>query len=190
MSRLTEDTAVYERPRLLQRLRAPAGRDNPYAFGAGGTGGGLGEEAMDLLRPVWAFDYMGAGEYEMGAVGDALARVYDGFADGSYEVWEANVRLPAAPSYELGAKDAARVVIFGPPRHRAAIEADLRRWARWPGTEARDLKVMIGIAWVLRGEDRRDARGWLDLNNGLLVFTDHEMAQRASELFSEAKSGD
>lgn len=57
---------------LIQRLRKPYGRDNPFSFGGGLRNGGLSDEAMDILRGVFSFDYMGAAEFEFGAVPKAL----------------------------------------------------------------------------------------------------------------------
>ena len=37
--------------------------------------GGLSSEAMDLIRGIWAFDYMGAAEFEFGAVPKALQKI-------------------------------------------------------------------------------------------------------------------
>ncbi len=34
--------------------------DNPFAFGGGLRNGGLSGEAMNLLRGIFSFDYMGA----------------------------------------------------------------------------------------------------------------------------------
>ena len=66
-------------PWLIQRLHKPesfklAGveTDNPFSFGGGLINGGLSKEAMDLLRPIFSFDYMGAAEFEFGEVSKAL----------------------------------------------------------------------------------------------------------------------
>lgn len=71
-----------DRSWLVQRLRKPPkrehpifGKDNPFSFGGGLQNGGLSGEAMDLLREVWSFDYMGAAEFEWGAVPEALSRL-------------------------------------------------------------------------------------------------------------------
>ena len=69
---------VMERSWLVQRLGKPykrgllGGKDNPFSFGGGFKNGGLSDEAMDLIRGIWSFDYMGAAEYEFGAVPAAL----------------------------------------------------------------------------------------------------------------------
>ena len=71
-----------ERSYLIQRLHKPqpsmkiAGTeivDNPFSFGGGLVNGGLSKEAMNLLRGIFSFDYMGAAEFEWGAVPAAIA---------------------------------------------------------------------------------------------------------------------
>ena len=57
----------------LQRLVSPG--MNPFSFGAGG--GGISAEAKELLSNLFWFDYMGAAEYEFGAVPSALAFAYN-----------------------------------------------------------------------------------------------------------------
>ena len=37
--------------------------------------GGLSNEAMDLIRGIWSFDYMGASEFEWGAIPKALGEI-------------------------------------------------------------------------------------------------------------------
>ena len=66
---------------LIQRLNKPYGenpfglKDNPFAFGGGLVNGGLSHEAMDILRGIFSFDYMGAAEFEFGAVPKALQTI-------------------------------------------------------------------------------------------------------------------
>ena len=64
---------------LIQRLQKPQPIrlngievDNPFFFGGGLKNGGLSNEAMNLLRGIFRFDYMGASEFEWGAVPNAL----------------------------------------------------------------------------------------------------------------------
>jgi hypothetical protein len=68
---------------LVQRLNKPFKADhllakcNPFSFGGGYLNGGLTDEAMDLLRPILDFDYMGAAEFEWGAVPKTFAQLKD-----------------------------------------------------------------------------------------------------------------
>lgn len=68
------------RPRLIQRLNPPqeAGpggltASEVFSFGGGLKNGGLGDEAMALLKPHFSFDYMGAAEFEFGDLPKSLS---------------------------------------------------------------------------------------------------------------------
>ncbi len=62
---------------LIQRLEAPrtgamSALGEAFSFGGGLRNGGLSEEAMSLLRRIFSFDYMGAAEFEFGAIPEAF----------------------------------------------------------------------------------------------------------------------
>lgn len=70
---------VKTRNYLIQRLLPPAKKDhpfsgwnNPFAFGGGYRNGGLSEEAVNLIEDIFTCDYMGAAEYEFGALPKSL----------------------------------------------------------------------------------------------------------------------
>lgn len=84
----------WHRPYLIQRLLRPRKVEGPlgdfgkaFCFGGGLKDGGLSKEAYALIDRLWRFDYMGASEFEWGAVPAALsaivqyrnAEVLDGF---------------------------------------------------------------------------------------------------------------
>ena len=65
---------------LVQRLKKPFMKlgmaiRNSFAFGGGFKDGGLNPEAAALLGEIFSFDYMGAAEYEFGAVADAFKTI-------------------------------------------------------------------------------------------------------------------
>lgn len=61
------------RPRLLQRvLRPEPGKHHWHSFGGGLHNGGIPDALMAILDQVFRFDYMGAAEYEHGAVPEFL----------------------------------------------------------------------------------------------------------------------
>ena len=74
----------WHRPYLIQRLDKPYKSDGPlgdisrmFAFGGGLKDGGMSKEAYELVNKLWRFDYMGASEFEWGAVPAALAAIYE-----------------------------------------------------------------------------------------------------------------
>lgn len=79
--RVHEDvkTQPWKKPWLIQRVEAPRttkgnGLDlsEVFSFGGGLARGGLSKEASALISKLWSWDYMGASEYEWGAVPAAL----------------------------------------------------------------------------------------------------------------------
>jgi hypothetical protein len=60
----------------VQRLQKPYGTINPFSFGGGLINGGLSDEAMNLLKNIFSFDYMGSAEFEWGAVPTAIKQLF------------------------------------------------------------------------------------------------------------------
>lgn len=81
-----------ERSYLIQRLKDPylGHEKNPFSFGGGYKNGGLADEAIDLLKDIFSFDYMGAAEFEFGALPKALNRIASEIKD--YTTWSTTVK--------------------------------------------------------------------------------------------------
>jgi hypothetical protein len=138
---------------------------------------------MDLLRPVWSFEYMGAAEFEAGASGFALVRISEGLRDGAYESWQFFPKLGVSKRYELEKPTAPIPVwVIGRTTHRTEIEAAITEWANKPGIEYDQLKECAHVARSLRPRKDatpRETQGWLELSNGFLFFRDQTMFERA-----------
>lgn len=178
---------------LVQRLEKPhrvtfAGvtTDSPFSFGGGLRNGGLSSEAMELLRGVFSFDYMGAAEFEWGAVPEALKRM----AAESLEAWSFSFPLTeVAPNWRD--KDAltpdgdATIYVVSRPEWRSEIKARVRLWSS-EGYGSR-LKEQTHLCSVLRpsANDEFPSRvcGWLELDNGFFFFTDKAMWEATARLF-------
>jgi len=66
-----------KRTHLVQRLLPP---EKAVAIAFGGmskVNGKISDEAMAQIKCIWAFDYMGAAEFEFGAVPDALEEMFE-----------------------------------------------------------------------------------------------------------------
>lgn len=176
---------------LVQRLKKPHGtsifgKDNPFAFGGGLRNGGLSDEAMSLLRDVFAFDYMGSAEFEFGAVPDALnglARHQDRLVALVIEVDLATV--PAgwrAPKDAPEPTGSALIYALCRAEHSSDVSARIYSWTteRFPR-----LKEALHLARTLRPQDEWDGRtcGWLKLDNGFMFFTDRDMWEKTCTLF-------
>lgn len=185
-------TTTLRRSWLVQRLEKPRsggifGKDNPFAFGGGLRNGGLSDEAMDVLRDVFSFDYMGAAEFEFGAVPKALQRIAQNassLAAASFEVPLSQVAKGWSRKAEKAAPTGqATVYILAPADEVDEVERRVRQWAA-EGYRA-ELKESTRIDETLRPTEEwhGDKVGWLELDNGFFFFTDREMWQRTAAIF-------
>ena len=155
-----------QRSFLIQRLTAPSRVANPFSFGGGLHNGGLSADAMSLLSQIFSFDYMGAAEFEWGAVPEAL----QGMAkDAEQLIAYLHQDLPVS-------------VIC---RSSAADEVD-RRIFDWATTEfVEGVKEQPRLFAALTPRNEYDSRykGWLELSNGFFFFTDRDMWAKTAVLF-------
>lgn len=178
---------------LVQRLDKPHGRtllglkDNPFSFGGGLVNGGLSGEVMDLLRGIFSFDYMGAAEFEWGAVPKALGAL----AERAEKLTAWTFTIPVAkvaPHWKERDKPApegdATLYVIAPAEWRKEIEKRIRGWAAKP---YEGLKEGTRLDGVLRppADDPYPTRtaGWLELDNGWFFFADEDMWRATAELF-------
>lgn len=177
---------------LVQRLEKPRGygklglMDNPFSFGGGLRDGGLNPEAMNLLRPIFGFDYMGAAEYEFGALPKALKALAEGeLAFGSLEFREEDVvecrkvskkREPLPLHYYT-------VYYLCPKRYQKEVVKRIYEDAKGK------LDIKNGykqFSQTLRMDEERwpdDTIGWFELDNGFFYFVDKEAAEKTAALF-------
>jgi hypothetical protein len=178
---------------LIQRLDPPIENPgilgaNPFSFGGGYKNGGLSDEAMGLIRGIFRFDYMGAAEFEFGAVPEALQKIAKAANDSALDAWEFSVlysqvekpwraeKNPPAP------RTRAALYAVGPAENRDAIT---ERVLAFTGKNRPRTKEWVGLNDVLRpgGDYERTTRGWLELDNGYFFFTDRTMWAKTAALF-------
>lgn len=182
-----------KRSYLVQRLNKPSRGSGPlaafaeaFSFGGGLRNGGLSEDAMTLLRQVFSFDYMGAAEFEWGAVPEALRMV----AKAQRNLRASTITIPLA-QVAAGWRDkttpgpdvVARVYLLCQAGHETEVETRVRLWAA-EGYRAR-LKESTQLDEALRPSDDREVStvGWLELDNGFFFFTDRDMWAATCSLF-------
>ena len=183
--------------RLVQRLDPPASnafglKDNPFAFGGGMKNGGLSDEAMDLLRGIFSFDYMGAAEFEFGAVPEALSRIAK---SKNLTPWVFNIQLKkVAKGWRDKSKKppegAATIYVLSNKDNVDEIQDRIEAWAGGKSPKGdhgyeMHLKENTNIASVLRpcGDYTPQTAGWLELDNGFFFFVDKEMWEKTAQLF-------
>lgn len=188
---MTQPQTQMRRSWLVQRLRKPAqrdsifGKDNPFAFGGGLRNGGLSDDAMDLLRPIFSFDYMGAAEFEFGAVPKALRRIGENARNlvaTSIDVRLADVAKHWRDKSEGEPVGSAPVYLLCAKADVAEVESRVRGWA---GESFSELKEQTRLSSALRPVHDWDAEtgGWLELDNGFMFFTDRDMWAATAAVF-------
>jgi rhodanese-related sulfurtransferase len=169
----TKDTPV-KKSRLVQRLRKPRqntflGVDNPFAFGGGLRNGGLSDEAMAILRQVFSFDYMGAAEFEWGAVPEAL----QGMAKDAKNL----------VAFPFGITKDQKIYVLCRNEHNSVV---VERIIIWAGEQINyNLKEQTRLYNALnpRSEWDTETCGWLELDNGFFFFTDEQMWRDTAAIF-------
>lgn len=167
---------------LVQRLTKPFKtsnpllRDNPFSFGGGPRNGGLSDDAMGLIRDIFGFDYMGAAEFEWGAVPEALQRIAKVAAEGKL-VGE-TMTLPNGEVY-----------LITPSEWLSQVEQRVQELAKGDyGEGSYRLKESTRLSQALNGEPYTDRiGGWLELDNGFMFFTDKPMYEATADLLGVAR---
>lgn len=144
----------WSRPRLVQRLTYPHGGprpkdkglsirhpleflreegqdvQNPFSFGGGGSG--HGQIARALLGTIYAYDYMGAAEYESGVVGSAVGAMFGQAKAGRLTPFSVEVEIPDFKRLtDFRRSRDARTAHRRPEQHESrTISRTLYGWAR------------------------------------------------------------
>lgn len=175
---------------LVQRLTKPRqstifGADNPFAFGGGLVNGGLSPEAMNLLRPLFGFDYMGAAEFEFGAVPKALnglAKDAGSLVAPTFTVNLADVPKDWNDKSVTAPGGIATIYALCREGQRNEVVARIQSWTteKYP-----HLKETLLLTSALRpvNEWDGDVIGWLELDNGFVFFTDRVAWEGTCALF-------
>jgi hypothetical protein len=185
--------------RLIQRLHAPSSKGfiNPFSFGGGYRNGGLSDEAMNLLVPIFSFDYMGASEFEFGELPKALQEMAKNHA--SYSLQTIQV-APSKKSLEKHVPSDCEVStkkrtvwLWAPTEHMEEIQKRIKKLAnsdpcgiRWKKEiEPIDLKCASLFDLAIRTTTKNSSAtvGWLELDNAFFFTIDEKMAVAFAKLF-------
>lgn len=189
---------MFRKPYLIQRLLRPYKVEevqnekasllkrmaNAFAFGGGLLNGGISNEAMEKINKIWRYDYMGAAEFEFGAVPESLDRIAKGnknLVAGSIEV-TAKAFDYSGPRRKTD-KTKGKVFYVCP----AKIEADVREWIPILADETQKgffTKEGVYLAYNMLGKEYHTERvGWHDIDNDFFFFTDKKMFEGFCNLF-------
>ena len=190
---------------LIQRLCEPSKANveassavsiNPFSFGAGG--GRFSKMALDLLLPICSFDYMGASEFEHGAVPGAFGTLHElGHSTGLF-FNTLSIKLKDCKKPEFASRrDVARtwescpVYVIGSKSDQAEIERRIRIIATDESlachgkgrqrTYDEGLRVRESVQlqkYIQYVPTYKGAVGWIELDNGFLFTVDEAMAAK------------
>jgi len=176
-----------ERTWLVQRLLKPRvvkGKlgllAQNLAFGGGLRNGGMSDEAMDLIKDIFRFDYMGSAEFEFGAVPETLSKIFD--KRKNYIGFEIKVLFKLKDF--SGNKDTVgdeSVYIICDKKCIKEVEAVIRKLAVPSYGDTKE-RVRLDEA-LAKSKYSENLAGWLELDNGFMFFSDKDMYKKTLNLF-------
>ena len=159
-----------EQTYLVQRLNASMGGfRNPFNFGGGIKNGGLSEDAMKLLDPVFSFDYMGSAEFEFGAI----PQCFQSMAKNIKEYSTHELVINKMPVYVICKTDEAGLV-DDRIKELAKDKIHCKGWTAF--------NQALGLSKFQKKEDCRTI-GWLELDNEFMFFVSKEAADETARVF-------
>jgi hypothetical protein len=159
---------------LIQTLLEPNFNElfNIFSFGGGLINGGFGKEAMNLIRNVCSFDYMGAAEFEWGAVPNTFRFLAEQSIKRNLSVGELTLN-----------KDEVVYYICPKPYEKEVIE-------RIKLLRKGEMQLKCGIGFDRYFEPLKNSgeyytrrKGWIELDNGFMFFVDKQMYENFKILF-------
>lgn len=188
---------------LIQRLQKPYENkegllqkaSEVFAFGGGFRNGGLTNEAMELIRPIFRFDYMGSAEYEFGAVPQALSNIVKNIEN--YIAFEKEINFqyknyfsPRKKGYEPEiVKGKVTVYFICHKDWKEEVIEIVKAHATEKHSEKTRTKEAVLLASNIGNTEHYEkypysrSVGWLELNNGYFFFIDKEMFEKTKTLF-------
>ncbi len=152
---------------LIQRLEKPYGTINPWSFGGGLVNGGLNKKAMEILKNLYSFDYMGSSEFEWGAVPAAF-----------------NFLAEQSTNHNLISGQISNVFYICPKNYEEGVKKVISDLLEDENKNFR-LKEFCGLKNRVENPNEYNERkvGWLELDNGFMFFVDEEMFKNSKTLF-------
>jgi len=171
-----ENTSSLRHSYLIQRLRnpLPGGDAGIFTFGGGKHHGGISDDAWDILTKVFQFDYMGAAEFEFGAVPEALDHIVRGVQKGDAAFGE--MKIHKIPIYYICHKSV-----------EAEVKVRIKELATLPRKYRTKESVLLDQAIAARVPENvvpekkdkykhyLDYVGWLELDNNFIFFIDKKV---------------
>ncbi len=186
-----------EKSRLIQRMQKPYKKtngiwdspDNPFAFGGGLKNGGLTDEAMNMIRNIFRFEYMGYAEFEHGKVQETLNKMVINQLDlvsGSFKTKYKYIKPYWKEEPEKTYEGSRKIYYICINEHKEEVKKRIKRWALGRGWKETKAPVWLDMGMAEPNKNKEypdDPCGWLELDNGFMFFVDKEMCEKCCELF-------
>lgn len=141
------------------------------AFGGGYKNGGLTEEAMELIDPIFCFDYMGSAQFEFGAIPEAMMKIGNHYEKN--EIVVSTLALKKEVGY-ICSKE-----------HEDEVVKRIKHLGRYgdstPKLRTRDPTFFKNVFDGKEGFEKY--RGWLEIDNGYMFFLDRDMFEKTDAMF-------
>jgi len=160
--------------------------DNPFAFGGGLANGGLSSDAMDLLRPIFRFDYMGSAEFEFGEVPRALSKIYEN--RDKYISWEFLVNYKYESWYKKKEVFTGKKLVYVICQKDWVDTVKDAIWFHAKHSYSNTQYYTKEVVFLNRAlsecdDEAKEYQGWLELDNGYFFFTNKTMFDKTCQLF-------
>lgn len=198
-----------KRSKLIQRLSIPEGDvdafgDNPYVGAGPVLNWGISQESMKALRGVVVFDYMGAAEFEWGAIEKAMRLVADHRMIEELMGFVITIPLREVERTFFDEENEppdgdGTVWVICRKEDANEVSRRIRAWAK--NDVDRFGKHDCDPEWYLLETTRLNAAlrpnpvwpskicGWFELDNGFFFFTEEKMYNRVMKLFGLESKG-
>ena len=193
LEKFREKYPQYHSPYLIQRLLPPSQHeikgirvDQVFAFGGGGSG--LSEKAWELLKPCFEFDYMGAAEFEFGALPKSL----DPFSKSELmkfqidfkakDIKPSSDRLWSKDKDKLPKQPDGTVYVLCRKKDQEFVTDAIKGFAKETFYTKEGVRLNNALD-PIDGRASRRACGWYELDTGFFFFTDQSMWERTCQLF-------
>lgn len=187
-------------PYLIQRLKKPYQVENQmtklsecFSFGGGLKNGGLTNEAMEIIRQIWRYDYMGSVEFEWGAVPKSLSHVVENiskYITGQIEVtgkchdYNGEIKTLSKTKtvyYCCKAEDKEEVELWIQIMADELLPTINNKFPKRATFYPKECVNLAGNICNLQYHE--DLAGWHDIQNHYLFFTDKTMFDNFCQVF-------
>ena len=163
---------------LVQILEAPKDYKS-LAFGGSSPTGGMSQENFDEMSKVFSFHYMGAAEFEFGALPEAVNKVLADKVDYVTGCTKAKWESENWETRKMK-KGIGEVFYICHKDHVDEVISRIKTWAKGKHVPPYHTKERVRLDDAFANDC---FKGWFEYDNGFLFFTDKEMFEGTKAIF-------